>query len=179
MVLTGDVPSPASPPPGCHFHTRCPAAQEGLCDVDDPVLREVRPGHFAACHLVTDGGYPKIRSVEDLAATVAILHRGRITARGTLDALVAQHHASALRLTFDGPVPAAVRATPGVTADGPVAQLPCPDPAATAAQLLARLDPDDTPLRTLEIDRPSLETVFLAATHAPPTPDPAAEPVPA
>ncbi len=59
MVLAGDVPSPASPPPGCHFHTRCPAAKEGLCDVDDPVLREIRPGHFAACHLVTATDYPE------------------------------------------------------------------------------------------------------------------------
>jgi oligopeptide transport system ATP-binding protein len=68
VVLTGDVPSPASPPPGCHFHTRCPAAQQGLCDVDDPVLTEVRPGHFAACHLVTATEYPRIRSAEDAAA---------------------------------------------------------------------------------------------------------------
>jgi len=67
VVLAGDVPSPASPPPGCHFHTRCPAAQEGLCDVDDPVLTEVRPGHWAACHLVTASSYPNIRSAEDQA----------------------------------------------------------------------------------------------------------------
>jgi len=71
VVLTGDVPSPASPPPGCHFHTRCPAMQQGLCDVDDPVLTEVRPGHFAACHLVTATGYPRIRSAEDAAASTA------------------------------------------------------------------------------------------------------------
>ena len=68
VVLAGDVPSPASPPPGCHFHTRCPAAQEGLCDVDDPVLREIKPGHYAACHLVTESSYPNIRSAEDRAA---------------------------------------------------------------------------------------------------------------
>ena len=46
VVLGGDVPSPVEPPSGCHFHTRCPAAHEGLCDVEDPPLRkEVRPGH--------------------------------------------------------------------------------------------------------------------------------------
>ena len=67
VVLAGDVPSPASPPSGCHFHTRCPAAKDGLCDVDDPVLREIRPGHFAACHLVTASDYPNIRSAEDRA----------------------------------------------------------------------------------------------------------------
>ena len=70
VVLAGDVPSPASPPPGCHFHTRCPAAQEGLCDVDDPALREIRPGHLVACHLVTETDYPRIRSAEERAATV-------------------------------------------------------------------------------------------------------------
>jgi len=50
IILQGDVPSPIEPPPGCPFHTRCPYA-EPRCRVDTPVMREVRPGHFAACHL--------------------------------------------------------------------------------------------------------------------------------
>ena len=49
-VLTGEVPSPMRPPPGCHFHTRCPYAEE-RCRIEAPHMREVRPGHFAACHL--------------------------------------------------------------------------------------------------------------------------------
>ena len=49
-VLQGDVPSPVNPPAGCHFHTRCPYAV-AVCRVETPPLREVRPGHFAACHL--------------------------------------------------------------------------------------------------------------------------------
>ena len=50
IILQGDVPSPIKPPPGCHFHTRCPYAFE-RCRIEPPVMRETRPGHFAACHL--------------------------------------------------------------------------------------------------------------------------------
>ena len=55
IILTGDVPSPARPPSGCRFHTRCPIAQKGLCDVEIPVFRNVGNNHFVACHLVPDG----------------------------------------------------------------------------------------------------------------------------
>ena len=71
VVLAGDVPSPADPPSGCHFHTRCPAAQEGLCDVQDPPLREVRPSHWAACHLISADDYPHIRAGEGVTDTTA------------------------------------------------------------------------------------------------------------
>ncbi len=50
MVLAGDVPSPINPPSGCPFHTRCPIAID-RCKTDIPPLREITPGHFAACHL--------------------------------------------------------------------------------------------------------------------------------
>jgi peptide/nickel transport system ATP-binding protein/oligopeptide transport system ATP-binding protein len=48
--VTGDVPSPINPPPGCHFHPRCPIA-EARCKVERPTLREVAPGHHVSCHL--------------------------------------------------------------------------------------------------------------------------------
>jgi oligopeptide transport system ATP-binding protein len=49
--LQGDVPSPINPPPGCHFHTRCPIAQKGLCDVRRPELKAAGEAHQVACHL--------------------------------------------------------------------------------------------------------------------------------
>ncbi|WP_079505782.1 ABC transporter ATP-binding protein [Mesobacillus jeotgali] len=49
-LLTGDLPSPANPPQGCAFHTRCKECME-ICKTDRPELREIEPGHFAACHL--------------------------------------------------------------------------------------------------------------------------------
>jgi oligopeptide/dipeptide ABC transporter ATP-binding protein len=49
-VLRGEVPSPLAPPSGCVFHTRCPKAV-GRCSTETPVLREIRPGHWGACHL--------------------------------------------------------------------------------------------------------------------------------
>ena len=48
--VQGDVPSPINPPPGCHFHTRCPYATE-QCKMEVPPLIEVGPDHWAACHL--------------------------------------------------------------------------------------------------------------------------------
>ncbi len=50
IILSGDVPSPVNPPPGCRFHTRCPYAF-GRCRTEEPLMKEVRPAHFVACHL--------------------------------------------------------------------------------------------------------------------------------
>jgi len=50
-LLSGDVPSPINPPPGCTFHTRCPRVT-ARCRRDEPALREIEPGHWAACHLL-------------------------------------------------------------------------------------------------------------------------------
>ncbi len=49
IVLQGELPSPANPPSGCYFHTRCPYATD-RCKVDVPAMAEIRPGHFARCH---------------------------------------------------------------------------------------------------------------------------------
>ena len=50
QIIKGELPSPADPPKGCAFHTRCPLA-EARCAAEPPPLREVSPGHWAACHL--------------------------------------------------------------------------------------------------------------------------------
>lgn len=57
MLLEGDIPSPTNPPPGCRFNTRCPKAEAGTCDVDEPEFRELEPGHWVACH------FPEVQQV--------------------------------------------------------------------------------------------------------------------
>lgn len=49
IILEGDLPSPLNPPGGCNFHTRCPYATEECCETSE-FLKEVKPGHFVACH---------------------------------------------------------------------------------------------------------------------------------
>lgn len=52
IILKGDVPSPIDPPDRCVFYGRCPMRDEKICSGPHPELREVRPNHFVACHLV-------------------------------------------------------------------------------------------------------------------------------
>jgi peptide/nickel transport system ATP-binding protein len=54
ILLAGDLPSPANPPPACRFHTRCPYVQPTRCKTDVPVLRKLADGHFTACHWAED-----------------------------------------------------------------------------------------------------------------------------
>jgi len=52
IILTGEIPSPANPPSGCVFHTRCPRRlSSGICESTEPPLAEVEPGHMMRCHI--------------------------------------------------------------------------------------------------------------------------------
>jgi peptide/nickel transport system ATP-binding protein len=54
ILLSGDLPSPANPPSGCRFHTRCPFRQPTRCDDERPALQDIAPGHRVACHWTED-----------------------------------------------------------------------------------------------------------------------------
>ena len=54
-AIKGEIPSPLNPPPGCHFHPRCPHAF-ARCKVERPAFKEIAPGRFSACHLNDEAG---------------------------------------------------------------------------------------------------------------------------
>ncbi len=67
FILQGEPPSPANPPSGCVFHPRCPLAEKE-CIKSVPEFREIRPGHFVACHLADERGRSKIPADTVLAS---------------------------------------------------------------------------------------------------------------
>jgi peptide/nickel transport system ATP-binding protein len=75
ILLAGDLPSPANPPSGCRFHTRCPWRQETRCDDEVPVLRELTPAHLVACHWAEEirDGLLAPKSAEEVAAIMGVV----------------------------------------------------------------------------------------------------------
>jgi oligopeptide transport system ATP-binding protein len=98
VILTGDVPSPANPPSGCRFHTRCwlyeKLGKPENCRTIDPPLREVRPDQKAACHYAEDS----------LKSDVGVAHMDeRTTRHGTPEAALRVAHKSAAEIIGEVP----------------------------------------------------------------------------
>ncbi len=70
IILPGDPPSPIDPPSGCRFHTRCPIAELPLCSDEEPGLREVAPGHTAACHFAAAFPIPLERGASRVSSGI-------------------------------------------------------------------------------------------------------------
>ncbi len=104
-----------------------------------------------------------LHEIEDLHAAVAFIDRGRIVAQGSTNDLIQRHGTSALELTFAGAVPASARVDAAVV-DGTTVRIRAADPAAQAARLLRALGSDARSLQSIEIVRPSLESVYLTVT---------------
>ncbi|EDY34649.1 Oligopeptide/dipeptide transporter domain family protein [Aciduliprofundum boonei T469] len=65
VEIKGEIPSPINLPPGCRFWPRCPYAQKGICDVKEPPLVEVEPGHYVACHFAEQLAAGELESGEE------------------------------------------------------------------------------------------------------------------
>ncbi|MGH8990597.1 MAG: ABC transporter ATP-binding protein [Acidimicrobiia bacterium] len=102
--------------------------------------------------------------VAALGATLAVIDRGALVARGRLDALLAAHGTACLALRFDGEPPMALRDLPGTSMHGPAIRIPCDDPAAAAAFVLGLLGTEIQRLTSFDLIQPSLESVFFSIT---------------
>jgi ABC-2 type transport system ATP-binding protein len=104
-----------------------------------------------------------LHEIEELDAFVTFIDAGRVVATGSTAELVRRYGTSALELTFENEVPDVARVE-GAHVDGSMVRIPATDPATTAADLLPRLGSHAADLRSIEIVRPSLESVFLTVT---------------
>jgi ABC-2 type transport system ATP-binding protein len=102
--------------------------------------------------------------IEDLGATVAILDRGRFLARGTLDDLIAAHGSGRLEITFNGDAPHLATRDLDIQIDGSTLRLTTERPGVAMADIIGRLGPDAERVASVDVKRPSLESVFTTLT---------------
>ena len=107
--------------------------------------------------------------VAELDASVAILERGRVLARGSINDVIAEHSVGTVELVFAGQAPDLAQLAPSgaVTTSGPRVRIKTNDPATVTATILAGLDTHAVNLRGLTVSQPSLETAFLQLTGDP------------
>ncbi len=107
-----------------------------------------------------------LTEIEQLAASVVILDRGHVIARGSVGQLVAAHAANVVELTFEGPAPSHLASTHGalVEREGSVLRVHTNEPGKAAAAVFEHLGEHAAELRSLEVVQPSLETVYLELT---------------
>jgi ABC-2 type transport system ATP-binding protein len=101
--------------------------------------------------------------IEALDATVVILESGRVLVRGSVQELTRSHAPPMVELTFDGPPPR-IDLDMAVVRDGNVLRVHTPEPAATAATIIAALGVNGSRLQSVELRRPGLESAYLALT---------------
>ncbi|QNP65426.1 oligopeptide/dipeptide ABC transporter ATP-binding protein [Streptomyces genisteinicus] len=111
ILLQGDLPSPANPPAGCRFHTRCPWAQD-KCAVERPALTDLGDGHKVACHYareIDEGTVVQTRStgIDAVVATEAVASKEAAVSETVTDPASAAVAVPAPRPAADGAVPAA------------------------------------------------------------------------
>jgi ABC-2 type transport system ATP-binding protein len=109
--------------------------------------------------------------VAELNASVAILERGRVLARGSINEVIAEHSVGTVELVFAGPAPDLVRLplNSAVTTNGPRVEIKTNDTQAVTATILANLDTLAVDLCGLTVSQPSLESAFLQLTDSPNT----------
>jgi ABC-2 type transport system ATP-binding protein len=105
-----------------------------------------------------------LNEIEALDASVAILVRGRLIASGRLDDLVAEHGHTSVALSFDGGIPDCRLEGMAATVDGDVLSIETSDPGGTVARIMNRLGDAASRVRSVDVLRPSLESVFVSVT---------------
>ncbi|MGW0701884.1 oligopeptide/dipeptide ABC transporter ATP-binding protein [Streptomyces sp. NPDC002867] len=135
ILLHGDLPSPANPPAGCRFHTRCPWAQDTLCATDRPKLTDLGDGHKVACHFakeIEEGTVAQTRAtgIEAVVGTESVAAEGPDAVASEEDGVPEPAEAEK-PVTTSGAVAVAVAVA--VAGTEPVAEEPSDEPDATDA----------------------------------------------